>query len=178
MAIYTKTGDEGNTKVFDKKSGELRPISKSSCKIASIGAIDELNSYLGVVKSTTADKEVIKKVEEIQSNLFTINSILAGGKLNFSKLKTKKLERQIDAWEGTLPVLKNFIFYGGSPLASQVFYARALCRKAERLLVGYSKIYKVSPTIFIYINRLSDYLFMLARNINFTLKVKETAWRG
>ena len=176
MAIYTKTGDKGNTKVFDKKTGQLTKISKDSCKISSIGAIDELNSYLGVVKSVS-DAEVAVFVEEIQANLFVINSILAGGKLKFTSLKVKKLERQIDIWEGALPVLKNFIFYGGGTSASNIFYARALCRRAERELVSYAKIYKVNQSIFKYVNRLSDYLFMMARYINFKNNIEESAWR-
>lgn len=167
MAIYTKTGDKGETKVFNKKSGELTKIRKDSCQIKSIGAIDELNSFLGVVGNLT----------EIQGNLFTINSILAGSKLRFSKVKTKKLEKQLDKWEGTLPVQKNFIFYGGTPRASQIFYARALCRKAERELIEFSKEQKVPEAISIYFNRLSDYLFMLGRSVNHEEGVKETFWK-
>lgn len=167
MAIYTKTGDKGETKVFDRKTGELTGISKASCKIAAIGAIDELNSFLGVVGDLT----------EIQGDLFTINSILAGSKLRFTKAKTKKLEKQLDKWEGSLPVQKNFIFYGGVPRASQIFYARALCRKAERELVAFSKEQKIPEAIVIFFNRLSDYLFMLARSENHKAKIKEKFWK-
>ncbi len=167
MAIYTKTGDKGETKVFDKKSGALIGIKKDSCKIKSIGAIDELNSFLGIVGDLT----------EIQGNLFTINSILAGGKLRFTKTKTKKLEKQIDKWEGELPVQKNFIYYGGTPRASLIFYARALARRAERSLVEFSKEQKVPDSILIYMNRLSDYLFMMARSINHKEGYKEKFWK-
>lgn len=167
MAIYTKTGDRGETKVFDKKTGNLTKIAKDSCTIAAIGAIDELNSFLGIVGDQT----------EIQGNLFTINSILAGSKLKFSKTKTKKLEKQIDKWEGELPVQKNFIYYGGTPKASLVFFARALARRAERSLVEFSKDQKVPEAISIYMNRLSDYLFMLARYENFKAKIKEKFWK-
>ena len=168
MAIYTKTGDRGATKVFDKKTGQLTKIAKDSCKIAVIGAIDELNSFLGIVGNLT----------EIQGNLFTINSILAGSNLRFSKSKTKKLEKQIDKWEGTLPVQKNFIFYGGSQVSSLIFYARALCRRAERSLVtAHRTQFTVHDSILIYINRLSDYLFMLGRSENFKAKIKEKFWK-
>jgi len=167
MAIYTKAGDKGETKVFDKKTGELTKLRKDSCKIKAIGAIDELNSFLGVVGDLT----------EIQGNLFTINSILAGSKLRFSKSKTTKLEKQLDKWEGSLPVQKNFIFYGGTPRASQIFYARALSRKAERELVEFSKEQKVPEAIMTYFNRLSDYLFMFARSENFKAKLKENFWK-
>ena len=162
MAIYTKTGDKGETSTFAGKR-----ISKSSKLIAAIGAIDELNSFLGVIGGLT----------EIQKNLFTINAILTGAKLEFPLDATKKMERQIDKWEGTLPVLKNFIYYGGAPKASQLFYARALCRRAERELVSL-KLPATRFEILIYLNRLSDYLFMLARSANHQKEVKETFWKG
>lgn len=168
MAIYTKTGDKGQTKVFDKKSGQLVGINKDSCKIAAIGAIDELNSFLGIVGDLT----------EIQGNLFTINSILAGSKLRFSKAKTKKLEKQIDKWEGELPVQKNFIYYGGTPRASLIFYARALCRRAEREIVGLNQQSTIkNQQLLIYLNRLSDYLFMMARSENNKEGNKEIFWK-
>jgi cob(I)alamin adenosyltransferase len=163
MAIYTKTGDKGKTGTFGGKR-----VSKSSKLVATIGAIDELNSFLGIVGD----------MEYIQESLFTINSILSGSKLRFSITKTKKLERELDKFEGTLPVQKNFIYYGGTLKASHLFYARALTRKVERTLVTYSKKDKVSESILIYVNRLSDYLFMLARNENYKGKEKEKFWRG
>jgi cob(I)alamin adenosyltransferase len=177
MAVYTKTGDKGETKVFDKKSGVLVGIKKDSCKIKSIGAIDELNSFLGIVKSFSGDKIFQKRVEEIQGNLFTINSILAGSKLRFSKVKIKNLEKEIDIWEGSLPVQKNFIYYGGSKEASLIFYARALTRRAERSVISFAKKEKVSEAILIYFNRLSDYLFMLGRNANFDSGSPERFWK-
>ena len=168
MAIYTKVGDRGETKVFDKKTRGLTKVSKTSCKIAAIGAIDELNSFLGVIGDLT----------EIQGDLFIINSILAGSKLRFSKVKTKNLEKEIDRLKGILPVQKNFIYYGGTSKASLIFYARALCRRAERSLVAF---YHQSPITnhepLIYMNRLSDYLFMLGRNENFKAKIKEKFWK-
>ncbi len=177
MAIYTKTGDKGNTKVFDKKTGTLVGISKKSCKIKSIGAIDELNSILGVVRAFGSDPKLQKRIIEIQGNLFVINSILAGGKLKFSKSKTKNLEKEIDVWEGTLPVLKNFIFYGGGIEASFLFYARALARRAERSLVAFAKREPVPESVSIYMNRLSDYLFMLARSMNLENRIEEKFWK-
>jgi len=167
MAVYTRTGDKGQTKVFDPKTRELVRISKTSKKIKTIGAIDELNSFLGISGNLT----------DVQRDLFTINSIIAGTRLSFTKQKTKKLEKQIDKWEGELPVLKNFIVYSGANEATHVFYARALCRKAERALVSYSKVEKVKPEILTYINRLSDFLFMYARKINFDAGIKEEVWK-
>jgi cob(I)alamin adenosyltransferase len=176
MAIYTKTGDKGNTKVFDKRTGELVGIRKDSCHIKTIGAIDELNSFLGIVKSCIHVSIHEYKIERIQGNLFTINSILAGSKLKFSKSETTRLEKQIDEWEGKLPVQMNFIYYGGSQVSSLLFYARALCRKAERSLVAFAKKQDVPEEIKIYLNRLSDYLFMLARSVNIESGEKERFW--
>ena len=167
MAVYTRTGDKGTTRVFDPKTKDLIKVSKTSKKIKTIGAIDELNSFLGINGNLV----------DIQRDLFTINSIIAGTRLSFTKSKTRKLERQIDKWEGSLPVLKNFIIYSGVPEATHVFYARALCRKAERALVSYSKVEKVKPEILTYINRLSDFLFMYARKINFDNGKKEEVWK-
>lgn len=178
MAVYTKTGDKGETKVFDKKTGQLIKVPKTSCQIAVIGAIDELNSYLGTIKSE-ADSETAKIIMEVQQNLFVINSIIAGSRLRFPKSKVRKLEKQIDLWEGTLPVLKNFIIYGGDKTGAQIYFARALTRRAERSFVEFSlevKLKKGIPQI--YLNRLSDFLFMLARYVNNKRGVPETYWKG
>lgn len=168
MSIYTKTGDGGETKVFDKKNGKLVKISKSSRLIKTIGAIDELNSFLGT----------IGEMMNIQTDLFTINSILAGSKLRFGKSKTKRLEKEIDRLEGILPVQKNFIYYGGSQKAAFLFFARSVARRAERSLVSLAKEEKISEAILVYFNRLSDYLFIKAREINFKEKRKEEIWSG
>ena len=177
MSIYTKTGDKGDTKVFDKDSGELIQIRKDSCKIKAIGSIDEFNSFLGIIKSFSDDKKLQKKVEEVQANMFVINSILAGSKLRFSKTKTTKLEKEMDKWEGVLPVQTNFIFYGGSKESSLIFYARALCRRAERSLVSFAKKEDAPEAVLTYFNRLSDYLFILGKVTNFENKVPEKFWK-
>lgn len=166
MAVYTKKGDKGETKVFDKKTGELSSVRKDSCHVKTIGAIDELNSYLGVIGGLT----------EIQRNLFTINSILAGADLSLPSNATKKLELEIDTIEAKLPVLQNFIIYSGTKKATQLFYARAIARRAERELTEFSKEQEVPEEVQKYVNRLSDYLFMMARFINFKEKVKEEMW--
>jgi cob(I)alamin adenosyltransferase len=168
VAIYTKIGDKGETRVFNPKTEKLIPISKTSKKINTIGVIDELNSLFGIVGGLT----------DIQSDLFTINAILAGTKLRFPKTKTKKLEKEIDRLEGILPVQKNFIYYGGDPKAATLFLARAVCRRAERSLVSLLKDENFNPQILIYINRLSDYLFIKGRKANWAAGIKEKAWRG
>ncbi len=162
MSVYTKTGDKGKTGTFGGKR-----ISKSSKLIQAIGAIDELNSYLGI----------IGKLSNIQSNLFTINSILSGAKLTFPKDATKKLEREIDDMEAKMPVLANFIIYSGIPRATKLYYARALCRRAERKLVAASDDKHPNLDKLAYLNRLSDYLFTLARFTNHKKKVKEEVWK-
>lgn len=158
MAIYTKTGDKGTTGTFAGKR-----VPKSSQLIKTIGAIDELNSFLGIVGGLT----------EIQKNLFTINAILTGAKLKLRQDATKKLEKEIDGIEGKLPVQKNFLIYSGTKKAVHLYFARALARRAERELVAL----KTESEILIYINRLSDYLFILARNTNHKRRVKEVFWK-
>ena len=160
MTVYTKTGDKGTTGTFSGKR-----ISKSSRLIAAIGTVDELNSYLGIIGG----------LSHIQINLFTINSILIGAKLTFSLDETKMLEKEIDEMEGKMPVLANFIIYSGTKKSRQIFFARALARKAERSLVALGTNLK-EPVIYKYINRLSDYLFTLARYTNFKKKIKEEIW--
>lgn len=162
MSVYTKTGDKGKTGTFGGKR-----ISKSSRLIGAIGAIDELNSYLGIIGRLT----------DIQRNLFTINSILSGAKLELPKDATKKLEREIDKMEGVMPVLANFIIYSGTPRATKLYYARALARRAERMLVSVSDSKHPNLDKLAYLNRLSDYLFTLARFTNFKKKVKEEVWK-
>ncbi len=161
MAVYTKTGDKGKTSTFSGKR-----VSKSSKLIRTIGAIDELNSYLGIVGGFI----------DIQRNLFTINAILTGAKLKLREGATRELEKEIDKIEGSLPVQKNFLIYGGRRRARELYFARAICRRAERELVAFDNKSSVISHVLIYINRLSDYLFMKAREENFKKRTKETYW--
>ena len=167
MAIYTKRGDRGETSLYDPRNSQYIRISKDSLKIAAIGATDELNSFLGIIGNLSF----------IQKDLFTINSILAGAHLRFPTSKTKKLERQLDKFEGSLPVLKNFIIYGGGKEGSFLFFARALSRRCERAVVKLSKFEEIKPEILTYLNRLSDFLFMLARDSNYKEGIKEEVWK-
>lgn len=176
MSVYTKTGDKGKTGTFGGKT-----ISKSSKLIQAIGAIDELNSYIGVIASESDEDK--SRLVSIQRNLFTINSMLSGAKLELPKDAVKKLEREIDEMEGRMPVLANFIIYSGTPRATKIYYVRALARKAERCFTELkidSKADRVNCKLEIaaYLNRLSDYLFTLARFTNFTKKVKEEVWKS
>lgn len=178
MSIYTKKGDKGETKVFDKKTGKLTTVRKDACKIEVIGNIDELNSYLGVIKSHFDDSNHRYKIEEVQENLFIINSILAGSKLTFPKTKIIKLEKEIDKYEKVLPIQRNFIYYGGTSGATLLFYARTICRRTERSLVLFANTENISEAILMYFNRLSDYLFILGRVANFSRGIVEKVWRG
>jgi cob(I)alamin adenosyltransferase len=171
MAIYTKKGDRGETSLF---KGTRVP--KSSLRIRAIGAIDEANSYLGVVVSESL--ELKKELSEIQRNLFRIGSILAGAPLRFSKVKTKKLEKELDKLEGTLPVLKNFILPSGEKVAAKLFFARTLVRRAEREITRLNSKESLKPEILVYLNRLSDYLFMIGRRENFKKGIKEEVWKA
>jgi len=170
MAIYTKKGDKGETSVFSGKH-----LSKSSIRIAAIGAVDETNSFLGIILS---EDPKLTQLKDIQRNLFALGSILAGAPLRFPKSRTKKLEKAIDRAEGSLPVLKNFILPGGGRVGAKLFFARTLARRAERALVSLNKKEPLKPEILVYLNRLSDYLFMLAREINYKSGIKEESWRG
>lgn len=178
MAIYTKRGDRGKTSLYDKDSTQRDRVSKDSLRVRAIGALDELNSYLGVVIASSQNPNLAGRLKEAQKNLFTIGSIIAGSKLRFFKTKTKELEKEIDELEGELPVLKNFILPGGVSTASHLQYSRALCRRVERAIVTLSKEKLVKPQILTYLNRLSDYLFMQARSVNHKLNISEETWVG
>ena len=139
--------------------------------------VDELNSYLGVVMAGLTE-ESRRTVEEVQRNLLIIGSILAGAKKSFPKSKTTFLEKEIDQMAAILPPLKNFILPGGSLVGAQLHFARSLARRAEREVVALGESEKINPLIIVYLNRLSDFLFMLARKQNFQKGVKETIWVG
>ena len=148
MAIYTKKGDKGKSSVLDGKR-----IPKSSPIFEALGALDEVNSWLGVVGGFT----------KIQKDLIAISSILAGAKLDFPAVKTKKLELEIDKLETKLPILKGFIIPEGE--GAKLHFARALIRRAERAVVSlHNSSFIIHNSILMYLNRLSDYFFMLAGN--------------
>ena len=174
MAIYTKKGDKGETSLYKKG----KKVSKNSSRIKAIGAVDELNSALGVCISFSDDKKLKSLLAGVQRDLFVIGSVLAGANLRFGKSKTKKLEKVIDKLEGDLPVLKNFILPGGTKAASQLFFTRSIARRTEREVVSLHEREKVNPQITIYLNRLSDFVFMLARNENFEKGLNEIVWKG
>lgn len=177
MPIYTKKGDKRETGLFRKVDGKSVRVSKSSCNTRAIGVVDEIDSYIGIIIATTFDEDLKIKLKRVQNNLLTIGSILSGSKLELKNLRTKELEKEIDKMEAELPKLTSFIFPGGSPTASHLQYARTLARRAEREVVAFNEEEKVSASILKYLNRLSDYLFVLARAQNAKFNVKEKIWK-
>ncbi|MCK5468887.1 MAG: cob(I)yrinic acid a,c-diamide adenosyltransferase [Cyclobacteriaceae bacterium] len=179
MKIYTKTGDKGKTSLL----GGTR-VSKSHERINAYGTIDELNSFLGLVSDLDHNDERAKFIQNIQSRLFTIGSSLAAESDKAKEFKpdledndVKDLELAIDGMNVSLAPMKNFILPGGNQLVSTTHIARTVCRRAERLIIKLSESEDIEEIITKYLNRLSDYLFVLARKQGYDLKVEEIPWR-
>jgi cob(I)alamin adenosyltransferase len=178
MKIYTKTGDKGYTSLI----GGTR-VPKHHLRIESYGTVDELNSCIGLIRDqaiATHDKQVLK---EIQDRLFTIGSSLASdpekSKMiipDLHEADIELLEKEMDAMNEELPELRHFILPGGNNAISFCHIARCVCRRAERLSVHLSEESKVDEKVNIYLNRLSDYLFTLARKIGYADKIPENQW--
>ena len=178
--IYTKTGDKGSTALF----GGAR-VPKNHIRIESYGTVDELNSYVGLVRDSLTDEQVRDALKEIQDRLFTLGAILATDpSKDPNKLKTPDLhdsdvqflESEIDRMEGKVAPLKTFILPGGHPTVSYCHIARCVCRRAERMTVALNENEPVLVVVMQYLNRLSDYLFMLGRYVAVLLEVKEVPW--
>lgn len=180
MAVYTKKGDRGKTSLYGENSSRF----KYDLRIWAIGSIDELNSCLGFVNSFLVGRtaKYKKNLVEIQKDLFEIASCLGTptGRLPFEigLDRVRRLEKIIDELEGTLPTLSNFIFPGGSKAGSALHVARSVCRRAEREIVKLAAKEKIEPNVLVYMNRLSDCLFMIAREVNRLEKKKEEIWRS
>lgn len=176
MPIYTKTGDKGDTGLFNGKR-----VSKASLRIEAIGTVDELNSVIGLVLSAISNKQnaIRKELIGIQNDLFVIGGALANPKqkVNLSK-RTKEFEKLIDELTRELPPLFNFILPGGGITGASLHLARTVCRRAERGIVNLSGKEKVQSEIIIYINRLSDLFLTMSRFVNQKEKKKETIWKG
>lgn len=177
--VYTKKGDKGSTSLVGGVS-----IRKSSMRIEAYGTVDELSSQLGLLASYLSDGVEKNNVERIQNTLFNVCSYLAtdisqtplydSAKLN--PRETVFLEDEIDSILAQLPERLGFVLPGGTVAASQAHVCRAVCRRAERRIVQLSEITEVSPEVMQYVNRLSDYLFVLAKKINFIAGHKEKTW--
>lgn len=179
VKIYTKTGDQGTTSLFGGKR-----VDKDSARIDAYGNVDELNSQLGVVLSENPSRPVIKKLVRVQGELFVLGADLSSPldlkvKIpRISKSYISRLEKEIDQWEENLPKIKNFILPGGSRVGAGLHLARTIARRAERSVVTLSKVDRINRHAQMYTNRLSDWLFVLARHVNHQEKILETYWKG
>lgn len=179
MKIYTKTGDKGTTALFGGKR-----VSKADLRIDTYGTVDELNAYIGLVRDQEVNVKRKNVLVQIQDRLFTIGSILATEPGN-TKVKVPALseddvqfiEKEIDAMEEKLPPMKTFVLPGGHQSVSFCHVARTVCRRAERLVIVLDSQEKVEELIVQYLNRLSDYLFVLSRKITMELGTEETPWK-
>ncbi len=179
MKIYTKKGDGGLTSLIGGKK-----VSKHHLRIECYGTVDELNSCLGVLTAMKiTDHGARATLAEIQDRLFVVGSCLAcdpQAKMALPKLEGNDvalLEKEIDRMTSQLPELKSFILPGGSQAGAWCHVARCVCRRAERLVVALSQQDQVDGIIIIYLNRLSDYLFVLARKINKDKRASEILWK-
>lgn len=179
MKIYTKTGDTGDTGLI----GGTR-VPKSDLRIEAYGTIDELNSYLGLLRDQEVNQSRLGVFQEIQDRLFTIGSSLACDPEKPNKILPDlresdilKLEKYIDQFTAQLEPLRNFILPGGHPSISIGHVCRSVCRRAERNCVALHKVSPLDPMLLQYLNRLSDFLFTLCRWMHKELDVPEIAWK-
>jgi cob(I)alamin adenosyltransferase len=181
MKIYTKTGDKGTTSLIGGTK-----VPKSHLRIESYGTVDELNSYIGLCKDLLTDAQGQKILLEIQDRLFTIGSSLACDPIKEPKMRipdlietdVELLEKEMDRMNESIPPMKNFILPGGHSTLSQLHIARCVCRRAERCCVRLElESQEVEEIIIKYLNRLSDYLFVLSRYTGHLLNVEEIPWK-
>jgi len=178
MKVYTKTGDKGETSLF----GGAR-VSKGHLRIHAYGTVDELNSYIGLLSDLSPDESRNSELIRIQDRLFTLGALLATEREEAKKKlpvitqeDVECLEESIDTMERSLEPIKTFVLPGGHPTVSYCHISRCVCRRAERICVELSGNNKVEEIVIQYLNRLSDYLFVLSRFLTKILKVKETPW--
>ena len=177
--IYTKTGDKGHTSLLCGTR-----LSKGHERIEAYGTVDELNAWIGVLADAPENANKKSLLKEIQDRLFTIGSELAS-EIDPAKLKIplvneqdiELLEKTMDVYNETVPPLSAFVLPGGHQLISFTHVARTVCRRAERQVIRLSDSLPVNPLIIIYLNRLSDYLFVLSRKICSELNIEEVTWK-
>ena len=177
MKIYTKTGDEGKTSLFDNSR-----VWKSDQRIMSYGAVDELNSSLGIALSLELDPEIKDILIKLQNDLFIVGSDLANPNMSDEKIRTTPemitfLEQKIDLLEPQLEPLTSFILPGGTLLASILHLSRTISRRAETHVIAISQNEEINKDAAIYLNRLSDFMFILARAINQRKNISDIVWK-
>lgn len=177
--IYTKTGDLGDTGLFDGTR-----VSKADPRVDAYGEIDELNAWLGMVRANGVDPQVGERLEQLQKDLFAVGATLADPRHRIAERVTKalitdhdiaRLEGWIDEFEKELTPLRRFILAGGSTAGAGLHVARTVCRRAERRMVSLGET-AVDPVVLIFVNRLSDLLFVMARLVNARAGLPETEW--
>ncbi len=180
MSVYTRFGDKGKTSLYGGKT-----VSKASLRVNTYGTLDELNSYLGVILSKSKDKKLKKEINTVQNDLFEIGASLATASTRrhevlgkYLKQRVIDFEKEIDSLTKKLPELENFILPGGGITGSSLHLARTLTRRAERRAVELSEKERVNKEILVYLNRLSDLLFMFARDLNYKENYKEILWKN
>ena len=178
MKIYTRTGDDGDTSLFDGTR-----VKKSDARVDAYGEIDELNAWLGLAGASRLDPDLDSEIVHIQRDLFALGAQLADPANKIADRVTKatlgdddvvRLERLIDRLEMELPPLRRFILAGGTPAGAALHAARTVCRRAERRMVSLEP--RVDAMLLRYVNRLSDLLFVLARAVNHRAGMPETEW--
>jgi len=180
MKIYTRTGDHGETGLFGG-----RRVPKDDARVEAYGDVDELAAFLGLAASLLSSQpEIVPDIEALQRDLFHLGAELATepGHAPAAALigdaDIERLERKIDGAEAQLPALRNFILPGGTPGAAALHAARCVCRRAERRVVALARDGGMRPEVIRYLNRLSDWLFVLARLTNHRAGSSETIWEG
>lgn len=179
VKVYTKKGDCGETSLFGGQK-----VDKNSLRVEAYGKADELNSLIGVIISEDVSKNILSKLTRTQNELFVLGTDLATPidvKVKVPRIKkgdTSRLEKEIDKWQKELPKLTNFIVPGGNQTGSKLHLARATSRCLERIVVALDRTDRLNPAVLPYVNRLSDWFFVLARHTNLMAGSKETLWRG
>jgi cob(I)alamin adenosyltransferase len=179
VKIYTKTGDTGQTSLFDNSR-----VSKADPRVDAYGEVDELNACLGVARAAGVDGDIARELDSIQKDLFAVGARLAdpssriAGRVTKAAVTTadvERLEHTIDRLEAELPALRRFILPGGALAGAVLHQARTVCRRAERRVIGLGGG-EVEPIVIVYLNRLSDLLFVMARTVNHRAGVPEVEW--
>jgi cob(I)alamin adenosyltransferase len=179
MKIYTKTGDRGDTRLFDGTK-----VRKHDERVEAYGDIDELNSFVGAAAAFLQDSELPAMLADVQKDLFSVGAQLAdprfkeraSNKFELPLERITALEQAIDRFETELPPLRQFILAGGGPAGALLHIARTVCRRAERRVVRLSERVDVSAGVIQYLNRLSDFLFVVARLVNHREGKQEVPW--
>lgn len=178
MKIYTRRGDAGETALF----GAGR-VAKHDPRVAAYGEVDELNACLGVARGACREDDVLAALERVQRELFVLGAILAtpdpgkrkSGKFDLPAERVTALEEEIDRWQAELPALEAFVLPGGGVAGAFLHVARAVCRRAERAIVALDAD-DLPDTLLPYVNRLSDWLFVCARRVNYEEGIEEATW--